>query len=66
MTTTTIRRGRVAAAIARAPALAALDEEGGGKLAITFDEYLAERQALLAHVPLANPRFSKLAFGLRR
>jgi hypothetical protein len=53
-----------AATVARAPALAALDEEGGGgKLAINFDKYFAERQALLAHVPLANPRFSKLAFG---
>ena len=51
-----------AAADARAPALAALDADGG-KLAITFDEYFAERLALLAHVPHANPRFSKLAFG---
>jgi hypothetical protein len=48
-----------AAAFERMQALSDLDDGG----AVTFDEYFAERQALLAHVPLANPRFSKLAFG---
>jgi hypothetical protein len=48
-----------AAALERMPALSDLDEGG----AVTSDEYFAERLALLAHVPLANPRFSKLAFG---
>jgi hypothetical protein len=31
--------------------------------AVTSDEYFDERLKLLAHVPHANPRFSKLAFG---
>jgi hypothetical protein len=46
-----------AAADARAPALADL------AVFATFEDYFAERLALLAHVPHANPRFSKLAFG---
>jgi hypothetical protein len=41
------------------PALADLDDGG----AVTSDEYCDERLKLLAHVPHANPRFSKLAFG---
>jgi hypothetical protein len=48
-----------AAAFKRMPALSDLDEGG----AVTSDEYFAERLALLAYVPQANPRFSKLAFG---
>jgi hypothetical protein len=48
-----------AAAFERMPALSDLDNGG----AVTSDEYFAERLALLAHVPLVNPRFSKLAFG---
>ena len=46
-----------AAADTRAPALAALSG------AATLDDYCAERMALLEHVSLANPRFSKLALG---
>jgi hypothetical protein len=41
------------------PALADLDDGG----AVTLDDYCDERLKLLAHVPHANPRFSKLAFG---
>ena len=44
-----------AAADARAPALLAASA--------TLDDYCDERLKLLAHVPHANPRFSKLAFG---
>jgi hypothetical protein len=46
-----------AAADARAPALLDLAASA------TLDDYCDERLKLLAHVPHANPRFSKLAFG---
>jgi hypothetical protein len=55
-----------AAAVACTPALLApLDDNEGGKMEaiLSLDEYFAERLALLEHVPLANPRFSKLTFG---
>ena len=48
-----------AAADASAPALLALAPPRWQVL----DEYCAARMALLEHVPLANPRFSKLALG---
>jgi hypothetical protein len=51
-----------AAASAAEDGLRALAAASSG-VAVTLDDYFAARMALLEHVPRANPRFSKLAFG---
>ena len=51
-----------AAADASAPALLHLAADDAST-PITVSDYCAARVALLEHVPLANPRFSKLALG---
>ena len=54
-----------AAADASAPALLRLaaDDDAASMMTTTINDYCAARVALLEHVPLANPRFSKLALG---